>query len=206
MLLCAGAGRGSPLSRGAPSADSVSAIAQCQHKDVSVGCGRRCLRSPTPLKLRRLVPRHRGPFPRPASTSAAYAVEESREGEQRWTVFVANALTEALENYGVEDQDRIVEGHPQMSKKVVWRSADGTLTQGVWEMTEGAIEGFDNNETFVVVEGRATVELNNRGEKFDLLPGVVCVMQKGDPIRITVHEKLRKVYAHRGSLGTSESL
>jgi len=118
--------------------------------------------------------------------------------------FMVNALTEALDDYGVENPDRIVDGQPQMSKKVVWRSADGTLTQGVWEMTEGAIEGFDNNETFVVVEGRATVEFTNRGEKFDLLPGTVCVMQKGDPIRITVHEKLRKVYAHRGSLGTSD--
>jgi uncharacterized cupin superfamily protein len=85
--------------------------------------------------------------------------------------FIANALTEALEDYGVENQDRIVDGQPQMSKKVVWRSADGTLTQGVWEMTEGAIEGFDNNETFVVVEGRATVEFTNRGEKFDLAAG-----------------------------------
>jgi hypothetical protein len=39
--------------------------------------------------------------------------------------FVANALTEVLENYGVADQDRIVEGHPQMSKKVACRLALG---------------------------------------------------------------------------------
>ena len=47
---------------------------------------------------------------------------------------------------------------------------------------------------FVVVAGRATIELLDTGRVLDVAAGDVCVLTEGERTRWTIHETLRKVY------------
>ena len=62
----------------------------------------------------------------------------------------------------------------------------------VWECTPGKFTWvFSYDETLVVVEGRATVELDT-GETVELAPGVMAFFGRGHDATWTVHETLRK--------------
>lgn len=113
--------------------------------------------------------------------------------------FVQHALDQNVTPYTIDNPDRVVAGTPTVSANRFWASADGDVVHGIWEMTEGTINGFDRDETFVVVSGSATLEFTNRNEVAELTPGSVCVLHKGDPVSITVHSTLRKVYALHGA-------
>jgi uncharacterized cupin superfamily protein len=110
------------------------------------------------------------------------------------TGFVVDALRQTVEPYDIDDPSRIVSGNPVTSQALLW-ATPGSTYHGVWEMTEGSIERFDADEVFIVLVGRATVEYTARGITADLGPGTLCVLTKGDPARITVHETVRKVFA-----------
>jgi uncharacterized cupin superfamily protein len=49
------------------------------------------------------------------------------------------------------------------------------------------------DEVFVVLSGRATIEVEN-GPTLEVGPGDVAVLPEGTVTRWTVHETLRKVY------------
>jgi hypothetical protein len=68
------------------------------------------------------------------------------------------------------------------------------LTVGVWEMTKGVAEDTEEDEVFVVVSGRATVEFLDSGEVLHLSAGTVARLIAGQRTRWTVYETLRKVY------------
>ncbi|WP_338676036.1 cupin domain-containing protein [Streptomyces sp. SCSIO 30461] len=91
------------------------------------------------------------------------------------------------------DPDQIVSGEPVVTGKVLWESEDGRQLRGVWQITPGVVTDTEANELFVVVSGRATVEVEG-GDTFELGPGDACVLREGDKTTWTVHETLRKAY------------
>jgi hypothetical protein len=91
------------------------------------------------------------------------------------------------------DSSAIVEGSPEVSELVLATSPDGRVVRGVWQITPGVIEDVEADELFVVVSGRATVEVEG-GPTLELEPGVVGVLRAGDRAVWRIHETLRKVF------------
>ncbi|GAA2745721.1 cupin domain-containing protein [Kitasatospora cinereorecta] len=92
------------------------------------------------------------------------------------------------------DPAQIVSGDPEVTGKVVWESEDGRRLRGIWQITPGVVTDTEADELFVVVSGRATVEVEN-GPTLEVGPGDLAVLRAGDRTTWTVHETLRKVYA-----------
>ncbi|MGP9021444.1 cupin domain-containing protein [Streptomyces sp. BR1] len=91
------------------------------------------------------------------------------------------------------DPAQIVSGDPVVTGKVLWESPDGKQIRGIWQITPGVVTDIEANELFVVVSGRATVEVEG-GDILEIGPGDVCVLREGDRTTWTVHETLRKAY------------
>ncbi|MGW0559137.1 cupin domain-containing protein [Streptomyces sp. NPDC003016] len=91
------------------------------------------------------------------------------------------------------DPDQIVSGDPVVTGKVLWESPDGKQLRGIWQITPGVVTDTEANELFVVVSGRATVEVDG-GDILEIGPGDACVLREGDRTTWTVHETLRKAY------------
>jgi len=91
------------------------------------------------------------------------------------------------------DPSQVVSGQPEVTGKVLWESADGTRLRGIWQITPGVVTDVEADEMFVVVSGRATVEVED-GPTLELGPGVVGVLREGDRTTWTVRETLRKAY------------
>jgi uncharacterized cupin superfamily protein len=73
----------------------------------------------------------------------------------------------------------------------------GGAVVGIWEMTAGAMRDIEADEVFVVVAGRASVELVEGGRTtrtIELVPGTLCRLDAGMHTRWRVTETLRKVY------------
>ena len=71
------------------------------------------------------------------------------------------------------------------------------LALGVWEMSAGGMHDVEAEELFIVIAGRATVEIHgvDRGAGIvALLPGTLMRLVAGMRTTWTVHERLRKVY------------
>jgi uncharacterized cupin superfamily protein len=91
------------------------------------------------------------------------------------------------------DPETILEGAPEVSELVLDASPDGSVTRGVWQITPGVVADVEADEDFVVVSGRATVEVEG-GPTLELEPGVVGVLHAGDRAVWRIHETLRKVF------------
>ncbi|MFI8998300.1 cupin domain-containing protein [Streptomyces sp. NPDC053542] len=91
------------------------------------------------------------------------------------------------------DPDQIISGDPVVTGKVLWESPDGKQVRGVWQITPGVVTDIEANELFVVVSGRATIEVEG-GPVLEVGPGDACFLREGDRTRWTVHETLRKAY------------
>ncbi|MEV0599179.1 cupin domain-containing protein [Streptomyces sp. NPDC050315] len=91
------------------------------------------------------------------------------------------------------DPDQIVSGDPVVTGKVLWESPDGKQVRGIWQITPGVVTDIEANELFVVVSGRATIEVEG-GSVLEVGPGDACFLREGDRTRWTVHETLRKAY------------
>ncbi|MGW1891866.1 cupin domain-containing protein [Streptomyces sp. NPDC002004] len=91
------------------------------------------------------------------------------------------------------DPEQIVSGDPVVTGKVLWESADGKQLRGIWQITPGVVTDTEANELFVVVSGRATVEVEG-GATIEVGPGDAAVLREGDRTTWTVHETLRKAY------------
>ncbi|OBJ44809.1 hypothetical protein A5630_15495 [Mycolicibacterium mucogenicum] len=107
--------------------------------------------------------------------------------------YAFDAMDQVLEPYSFV-ANRILAGSPVPSKKSFWKASDSSSIHGIWEMTEGAVERFDASEMFVVVAGKGVIEFTKSGQQAALGPGTVVIMTDGDPVTITVHETIRKVY------------
>ena len=73
------------------------------------------------------------------------------------------------------DPEQVLAGDPQTSTYVL-TSADGSES-GVWRCTPGQFRDVEADETFVVLEGRATIEWE--GGEIEVGPGDVCVLAAG---------------------------
>lgn len=92
------------------------------------------------------------------------------------------------------DPDQIVSGAPEVTGKVLRESADGTCAYGLWQITPGVVTDTEADEMFVVISGRATIEVEG-GPVVEVGPGDLCVLREGDRTTWTVHETLRKAYS-----------
>ncbi|MCX4991679.1 MULTISPECIES: cupin domain-containing protein [unclassified Streptomyces] len=91
------------------------------------------------------------------------------------------------------DPAQIVSGDPAVTGKVLWESADGKQLRGIWQITPGVVTDTEANELFVVVSGRATIEVEG-GDVIEVGPGDAAFLREGDRTTWTVHETLRKAY------------
>ncbi|MFM9367230.1 cupin domain-containing protein [Streptomyces sp. Da 82-17] len=91
------------------------------------------------------------------------------------------------------DPAQIISGDPVVTGKVLWESADGRQARGIWQITPGVVTDTEADELFVVVSGRATVDVEG-GDVLELGPGDMAVLRAGDRTTWTVHETLRKAY------------
>ena len=91
------------------------------------------------------------------------------------------------------DPEQIVSGTPVVTGKVLWESPDGKQLRGIWQITPGVVTDTEANELFVVVSGRATVDVEG-GRTLEVGPGDAAVLREGDRTTWTVHETLRKAY------------
>ncbi|MFC7644345.1 cupin domain-containing protein [Streptosporangium lutulentum] len=57
------------------------------------------------------------------------------------------------------DPAQILAGSPRVSSIELWSSPDGTQSRGIWEITPGTVTDVEHDEVFVVLSGRATVEV-----------------------------------------------
>jgi uncharacterized protein len=91
------------------------------------------------------------------------------------------------------DPAQILAGSPETSGAVLWESTDGRIVRGVWRCTVGTVTDVEQDELFVVLEGRATIEVEG-GRTLQVAPGSVCVLERGARTTWTVHESLLKAY------------
>jgi uncharacterized protein len=91
--------------------------------------------------------------------------------------------------------EQVVGGNPQVSALELL--AEPGWEVGVWQHTAGSTTDVEADEVFVVLSGRATIEVAD-GPTLEVGPGDVGLLQAGDRTRWTVHEDLRKVYLVRG--------
>ena len=91
------------------------------------------------------------------------------------------------------DPSQVVEGDPRVADRVVWSSPDGRRLRGVWEHTPGVSTDVEVDELFVVIAGRATIEVDG-GPTLEVGPGDLGVLQAGARTTWRVHETLRKVF------------
>ena len=89
------------------------------------------------------------------------------------------------------DPELIISGDGKAFAADLAQGKSGAVT-GVWKIEPGVVTDTEVEETFVVLDGRATIECD--GKSFELGPGSVCVFEAGAETRWTVHETLLKVY------------
>jgi uncharacterized cupin superfamily protein len=105
----------------------------------------------------------------------------------------ALAVDELILDPGELDPASVLSGTPAVTEATLWTSEDGRIIRGVWQITEGTVTDVEADELFVVVAGRATVEVEG-GATLELAPGVMGVLARGARTTWTVHETLRKVF------------
>jgi hypothetical protein len=93
------------------------------------------------------------------------------------------------------DPSQVVSGNPQVSTHELLDSE--ALAVGIWQHTAGVSTDVEVDEIFVVLSGRATIEVAG-GPVLEVGPGDVGVLEAGAETTWTVHEDLRKIYIIRG--------
>ncbi|MCY0930004.1 cupin domain-containing protein [Streptomyces sp. H27-H1] len=120
------------------------------------------------------------------------STSDHRDAPASFAVSVADLPDSELEADAL-DPAQIVSGNPVVTGKVLWEAPDGSQVRGIWQITPGVVTDTEANELFVVVSGRATIEVEGGGT-LEVGPGSACVLREGDKTVWTVHETLRKAY------------
>ena len=89
--------------------------------------------------------------------------------------------------------DELVSGSPTIGYVEIGTTMDGADV-GVWEITPGVVRDVEEDEIFVVLAGRATVEFGDGRPSIDIQAGSVVRLDGGMGTTWTVHETLRKIY------------
>jgi hypothetical protein len=110
----------------------------------------------------------------------------------------SRAVADAVLSPDELDPATIVSGDPRTAGLVLHEQpAAGpggrTVERGIWEITPGVVTDVEADEMFVVLSGRATIQIQD-GPTLEVGPGDMAVVPEGAVTRWTVHETLRKVY------------
>jgi uncharacterized cupin superfamily protein len=87
----------------------------------------------------------------------------------------------------------VVEGSPEATAMLLWRSADGKQANGIWECTPGTFDWTHTDETATIVAGRVTVTPEG-GAPIELAAGDLAFFPEGMKTRWQVHETVRKSF------------
>lgn len=92
------------------------------------------------------------------------------------------------------DPAKVVSGEPEVRVLGLHEGGgDGGVAVGVWQHSAGVSRDVEADEIFVVLSGRATVEVEG-GPTLEIGPGDVGLLPAGARTTWTVHETLRKIY------------
>ena len=108
------------------------------------------------------------------------------------STFVVDVMSLELEPEEL-DPSQVVSGSPRLGNRTLFESQDGRVIRGVWECTPGILTDVEQDELFVILAGRATVQVEG-GDTLELRPGVAGILARGAKTVWTVTETLRKVY------------
>jgi uncharacterized protein len=86
--------------------------------------------------------------------------------------------------------EQVLAGTPTTGLAVL---LDGPPEIGVWEMTPGTATDVEEDEFFVILAGRATLQIEG-GAAIELGSGAAMQLTNGMRTVWTVHEALRKIY------------
>lgn len=89
------------------------------------------------------------------------------------------------------DPEQVVAGEPEV--RHLGLAETDAVAVGVWQHSAGVSTDVEADEVFVVLTGRATIEVDG-GPTLEVGPGDVGLLPAGIRTRWTVHETLRKVY------------
>ena len=92
------------------------------------------------------------------------------------------------------DPSQVVAGDPEV-RALALHDADD-LGVGIWQHSAGCSTDVEADEVFVVLSGRATIEVDG-GPVLEVGPGDIGLLPAGASTRWTIHEDLRKVYIVR---------
>jgi uncharacterized cupin superfamily protein len=106
----------------------------------------------------------------------------------------ASALADSELEVDAIDPAKVVSGDPEVRVLPLHDSDD--LAVGVWQHSTGVSTDVEADEVFVVLSGRATVEVAG-GPTLEIGPGDVGLLPAGARTTWTVHETLRKIYVVR---------
>lgn len=98
------------------------------------------------------------------------------------------------------DPSQIIEGDPQASATILWKSEDGKQCNGIWECTPGVFDYLHTDETACLVQGRVQVTPEG-GEPLQLGAGDVVFFPEGSRTRWEVYETVRKAFHLHASGG-----
>jgi hypothetical protein len=106
----------------------------------------------------------------------------------------ASALADSELEVDDLDPAKVVSGDPEVRVLPLHDSDD--LAVGVWQHSTGVSTDVEADEIFVVLSGRATIEVAD-GPTLEIGPGDVGLLPAGARTTWTVHETLRKIYVVR---------
>ena len=106
----------------------------------------------------------------------------------------ASALPDSELGLDVLDPGQVLDGDPEVRSLAIHDGDD--LAVGVWQHSVGVSVDVEADEVFVVLSGRATVQVVD-GPTLTLGPGDVGLLPAGARTTWTVQETLRKVYLVR---------
>ena len=106
----------------------------------------------------------------------------------------ASALVDAELDADPLDASQVVSG--DLGVRVLTLHDSDDLAVGVWQHSTGVSTDVEADEIFVVLSGRATVEVAG-GPTLEVGPGDVGLLPVGARTTWTVHETLRKIYVVR---------
>jgi uncharacterized cupin superfamily protein len=94
----------------------------------------------------------------------------------------------------------VVDGSPEASATLLWRSDDGKHASGIWECSPGTFNWTHTDETATILAGRVTVTAEG-GDPIELGPGDLAFFPEGTTARWQVHETVRKSFHLHASEG-----
>ena len=122
---------------------------------------------------------------------SALGASDPRASLRRVTCHAVDALTLTLDLAAL-GADQVVAGDPRVSAHALLEAPG--LEVGVWEHTAGVSTDVEADEVFIVLSGRATVEIVDGPTLERFAPGTIGFLDAGARTRWTVHETVRKVY------------